>query len=296
MVYEYALEPELIATWGKIDAYRYFIDKFGLGQPRLASAYPSRRAYRRLKRQVLDKVVDDFELKRLTELFEIIMEKMLRRDNVNYNKELPWIENAKKEDHERPFQLILARDCLPGHNHVKWNVKPQCRPYRTGKELAKSVEAMLKNCCEALFIDPYFNPERRDFKKSFAAFMEGLLSNRYIPIPSIVEIHSSNKVTNFAFMKSKILMSKIIPDNLIVKFYQWKEKDSGEQLKDRYILTDIGGVVFAAGLDKSPRINAKTTVSLLDREIYQELWEIYKYPRRYFDPVGEIEIRGKKRC
>ena len=32
MVYEYAVEPEVVATWGKSrEDFRYFKDKFGLG-------------------------------------------------------------------------------------------------------------------------------------------------------------------------------------------------------------------------------------------------------------------------
>jgi len=32
MIYEYALEPELVATWADRRIARYFVEKFGLGQ------------------------------------------------------------------------------------------------------------------------------------------------------------------------------------------------------------------------------------------------------------------------
>ncbi len=48
MVYEYALEPELVATWGNRQDFRYFVEKFGLGQPRIVSRYP--KPWKRLVR------------------------------------------------------------------------------------------------------------------------------------------------------------------------------------------------------------------------------------------------------
>jgi hypothetical protein len=34
MIYEYAIEPELVVAWGKDRAdYRYFYEQFGLGTP-----------------------------------------------------------------------------------------------------------------------------------------------------------------------------------------------------------------------------------------------------------------------
>lgn len=42
MLYEYAIEPELVATWSDRKVGRYFADKFGLGSPRIVSRYPKR--------------------------------------------------------------------------------------------------------------------------------------------------------------------------------------------------------------------------------------------------------------
>ena len=37
MIHEYALEPELVATWTDRNTCRYFKESFGLGQGRLVS-------------------------------------------------------------------------------------------------------------------------------------------------------------------------------------------------------------------------------------------------------------------
>ena len=42
MIYEFALEPELVAQWGLRKNYKRFMEKFGLDQRRLASRFPKR--------------------------------------------------------------------------------------------------------------------------------------------------------------------------------------------------------------------------------------------------------------
>ena len=44
-------------------------------------------------------------------------------------------------------------------------------------------------------------------------------------------------------------MPPIIPKGLLVTFRQLKEKPGGDKLHNRYLLSDIGGIDFGAGLD-----------------------------------------------
>ena len=41
----------------------------------------------------------------------------------------------------------------------------------------------------------------------------------------------------------------IVSEGIQVHIIRWREKDGGEKLHNRPILTDIGGVSFGAGLD-----------------------------------------------
>ena len=78
MIHEYALEPELVATWGNRHDYRYFLEKFGLGQPRIVSRYPER--WTRLVWQAF-RPANDFETTRMTELLARLSEHTVRRRN-----------------------------------------------------------------------------------------------------------------------------------------------------------------------------------------------------------------------
>src|SRR5262249_55329996 len=105
MIHEYALEPELVATWGNRQDYRYFIEKFGLGQPRIASRYP-----KKWKRLVFEAFhgTDDVEKKRVEELVQRLAERMVHRREALWNPGRTWSENARAEHGRVPFHAIIA--------------------------------------------------------------------------------------------------------------------------------------------------------------------------------------------
>ena len=107
MIHEYALEPELVATWGNRHDFRYFVEKFGLGQPRIMSRYPKR--WNRLVWEAF-RGDDGIERKRMEELLVRLGENMVRRRDYVFNPEQSWLVNAYDEDTRVPFYAILARE------------------------------------------------------------------------------------------------------------------------------------------------------------------------------------------
>ena len=111
MVYEYALEPELVASWSDYRKYQPFADKFGFEAGRIVSHYPGhweelvKAAFRdsRPRPRPLEK-------KRLMEL----LTKTFRRPAVDrsgcpWDRDRTWRENAEEEHSRRPFHAILVR-------------------------------------------------------------------------------------------------------------------------------------------------------------------------------------------
>lgn len=104
MIYEYALEPEMVAAWGDRHNHRFFLREFGLGSGRLVSKYPKAWA---------KKVWDSFDgasqmdRKRLEELLVRLKETMVKRkDPVWDDAQESWLENALAE-HARHHFLEL---------------------------------------------------------------------------------------------------------------------------------------------------------------------------------------------
>lgn len=72
------------------------------------------------------------------------------------------------------------------------------------------------------------------------------------------------------------------------------ERQHGEKLHNRYILTELGGVGFPAGLDEKPR--ATDDPWLLTREQHEVRWSQYAgRPPAFDQPEDEITIVGTNR-
>ena len=112
MIYEYALEPELVATWSNRQDYRYFIEKFGLGQPRVVSRFP-----KSWKLRVWEAFHSDDEIakKRMEELLVRMSERMPQRNGYVWDPNQTWLDNAHREHERIPFHAILARANPAGH-------------------------------------------------------------------------------------------------------------------------------------------------------------------------------------
>ena len=111
MIYEYALEPELVASWYDYRKYQPFADKFGFEAGRIVSHYPGHWE---------DLVLAAFgaacpkpkpvEKKRLmTLLTKTFRKPVVDRSGCPWDENLTWLDNAEKEHARRPFHAILVR-------------------------------------------------------------------------------------------------------------------------------------------------------------------------------------------
>lgn len=99
MLHEYAVEPELVATWCDRASGRYFLDKFGLGSPRIMSRYPRKRWKRLVWEAWKANSHDDSERKRMEELIQRLSEDMVTRRDAVWNPDGTWLE-------QRPFARV----------------------------------------------------------------------------------------------------------------------------------------------------------------------------------------------
>ena len=309
MIYEFALEPALVATWGKQLEYRYFYEKFGLGQPRIISQYPEKVKWRQ---QVLEAAseIRDLEKSRIEELLKRLSEEMISREGYSYDGNIAWLENAEKEDQRCQFYAILALSNPTNHRRVliglelsqnddpRWQLKDEEVVARNAGDMANIVAPMLTNCSEALFIDPHFRPDQSRYQRPLELFLKGLMKDRRVhPMPTRIEVQTSDDYSAEHF-KSKCgkCLPRIIPQGIRILIKRWKQNEAGQRLHNRYILTDIGGVRFATGLDENrDDPNGDTDeVSLLRRETYTNRWAQYAGPSPAFELAEEpITIVGK---
>jgi len=259
MIHEFAVEPELAATWGSLSEYRHFVKAFGLGTTRVVSRYP--KGWKRLVWEAL-KTTSELDRKRLEVLLEQISPTMVRRAG-NYDPGPDsWLPNAIKEDARSPFGGILAREGsdngrVIGVDHVSdaaaWNCANGIACSRTTEELAKALAPMLRICRRVAFIDPYFGPDKVRHRRPLQAFLRAMIDRRPGDLPSeILVLTSLDKTGTSEFFASECqkCLPQRVPRDLTLVLRRLREREGGEKLHNRYVLTDVGGILFGTGLDE----------------------------------------------
>ena len=197
MIHEYALEPELVATWVDRRVGRYFIEKFGLGQPRIVSRYP-----KRWKRLVWEAFTsgNDVERARMTELLERLRETMVKRRDGRWDPSAAWLHNAEDEHARVPFHAILARSNPRGLTMVLvadeiddatplWGVPRGCTIPRTAMDMAAAVASMLRIADVLVFVDPHFGPENGRHRRPLERFLRSVVDARPGEAPRRLEAY-----------------------------------------------------------------------------------------------------------
>ena len=310
MIHEYALEPELVATWTDRRTCLYFKESFGLGQGRLVSRYP--KCWRELVWEVFDST-DDFDQKRLEVLLLHLSEQMVRRSDDQWDGEsTSWLENAEREHEKRPFHAIVARTNPKSHAHVlteseidddsatRWTVRRGRSIKRNAVEMADAMAPLLRCSSDVIFVDPYFRLGPQRWRHPFKAFLERMVHQRPGEMPTRIEVHTSDKVTDSETKKlfrgeCDTKLHQCVPKGMKVLVRRLKKKQDGEQLHNRYILTDLGGVAFGSGLDEGKE-GATDDIMLMDRDQYQLRWSQYGgNPPAEFEQEGDpIEVVGTR--
>ena len=311
MVHEYAVDPELVATWIDRKAGRYFIDKFGIGTPRIISQYP-----RRWKKRVWNAWLQGPESRegnpivrqRMVELIENLSSAMTRRADADWDQGLAWLENARREHLRTPFHAILTRQNTGGHRSILvaddmdekvplWNHPRSVRPSRTPAGIAHAVGGVLRIATDIVFVDPYFSPHRPRFFNVISECFRMCFENRAVANPRI-RILSSDRDTNgtFEFFERECLerLPHVLPAGQDLTVRRLHERLYGERLHNRYILTDLGGVSLGTGLDEDEDAEGATDdLSLLDRQVYRDRWQQYASVMPAFDcREGAITVTG----
>lgn len=321
MIYEYAVEPELVSTWTDPHDCRFCRDSFGMDKGRLISRYS-----KRWKKRVWDAFSDsrtggtnlsEKELavwqsreSRLTALLQQMDESMIKRSGVLWDSTMSWIDNICREDNRIPFHAILAKNSLESltniityhdlleRSHSLWDIETSKRIPRKTSDMAKAVCLMLCRGQKIHFIDPHFVPGKKRYLTSFQAFFREIIRYRSQPYNIHIEVHLSagNLGNNFFIDECKQKIPGIVPEGLIVTFRRWRQRQGGEKLHDRFILTDIGGVKFSVGLDEGKK-GETTDVSLMQLSEYKQIWSQYAGPEPAFDPEDvPLVISGTMPC
>ena len=166
---------------------------------------------------------------------------------------------------------------------------------RSAKALAAAVAAMLRNAAVVVLVDPHFGAENRRHREPLRAFLRAMIDARPGALPDRIDVYCSadgGATERFFRGECESRLPRIVPAGLQVGLVRLRQRDDGERLHNRYILTDLGGVTFGVGLDEG---NAGDTddIQLLDRAQYEKRWNQYGSEDPAFDrPHPPVTIEG----
>ncbi len=297
MIHEYAVDPDSLASFNEI---WQALEQFGVAHGRVVVQCPKR--WWAIVKQNLENARETLpwvEYKSLEERCIRLRDdrKIICRKNLNYKgEETTFIDAIAGEHSQRPFRAVLQLDRVAGspvpvlsrfdlHNgNALWKVRCSQSVRRTSDDLAAAVAPLLRICDDLLLVDPYFASKPQEYQSLIkmlrAAHASGNSFKR-------VEVHTNTRgEPEFIRDKAKMLLAPRLPKGIEIKVFRWTERNGGERLHDRFVLTDRGGIASSYGWDAGDS-GQTTELSLMDDDSYRHRWNQYQRETAAFDLAGE---------
>jgi hypothetical protein len=307
MVFEYAIDPDAVVNWRHKAEYQFFVKEFGLGSPRALSAYPRSSQWRRKVLSAAKTLgLDGMDGERLTALINVLQENKIERGKPPYDVTKDWLVNAEQEHQRKSFHAIVSdsnprgnSDVMPATitgvlTHPKWECASSSEVPRQPHDMAACVRNMLLLSRTVIFIDPHFQPGSDRYKDTIRAFLAVLVQPGAVGA-SRVEVHTNyTDNINASFVGVfQSDMPALTPLGMQVCLRRWRQRNNGEKLHDRFVLTNLGAVEFSVGLDKG-NPGESTRVHLLNSELYRSCWKNYVATPAFDSPEAPVTIIGTR--
>jgi len=178
----------------------------------------------------------------------------------NYEESQIWIVNAEKYHLLNPFDGFISAKNPNGTSNVFNLTSEKLESFiesndgivrREANVMANAVKTLLKNSKEIHFIDPYFSDMKERRIRPLKAFIAIIAERGNIDgkLNRIVFHTSSNcDKANSLYEIERKMIQKIAPSlfkNMTIEIIFWDI----QELHNRHILTEIGGVDWGIGLD-----------------------------------------------
>ena len=282
MHHEYAVQPAAIgSSWG---TFRYVFEKFGFQKGRLISRFP--RTWSRLVIEAAEEAgVGDLAHARIVEKLRQARQTAFIRTGRDYDPDLGnWVENALASHATMPFRGIIAHDGRPEdtvisladldaeHNLMEAPTSQDIP--RTAVDLARACHLLLFAAREIDLVDPFFDIGigGEDYCGPLEQMMSGLhtAGKENVCVRIHYRAHRNRPSQTEIVQDPGRWINVTLPEDYELHLYAWAQRPDGEDLHDRFILCDCGGIMVGAGFAASGA-QENATFTLLDDAHVQEL-------------------------
>jgi hypothetical protein len=283
MVYEFAISPSLCKNYKDL---QFFLQTFGRGEGRLFSDIPRKKWLRLARQEIKASENGQVMKKRLVAAVERLSRKALyKRNYLPDAGQRPWLDHAIAAHRDRPFKAILI-ECYTGHeaciisceqdfiDDSRWTIPQDSAVKRTAPEMIQAIRPMLDCAGEVVLIDRNFDPGKFRWRQFLMGLTDVLSGRTFSPSIGKIDFHFGDGISidHLQFLCSNQISGNL-PDGMKINFFIWPR----DQLHDRYVLTDVGGVRFGIGLDiwdgSGPE---KVEISRVSEKTRRRWWAVCK--------------------
>jgi len=282
MIYEYAVNPSLCADWRDL---KDLIIAFGREEGRLISDVPKKQWERSAAEAINRSNPKPVEKKRLKTFLKKLSAKALYVRNHTIDDKSEWIDNAIATHRIWPFRAIITdeytgcEECVLENGlslltHDYWQAAPSVTVIRKAPNMVDIIRPIIENARQIVLVDRNFrlvdpsgHPAIR-YKSVLLEFLNAIANKQHGPSINTVFYHVGDKYISSAELQRQceLYLKKEIPAMITLKFVIWP----WDELHDRYLLTDIGGLDFGQGLDEwtgsGPETIKISRISNVDRQ------------------------------
>jgi hypothetical protein len=271
MIKEFAVEPGLAATWGRADRSALVYESFVNSPARLIGEVP--QGWLALVDSLAEKNgLDGLRLECLLEQFKA-QKRVRSRVGLFWDPKVTWLENARRENARAPFAAVI---CGRGSGHPevldggdldslvkdpRWRITQQVQVRKTKEALARALRDELALSRIVYFVDPYFHPGNQRYREVFERLLPLIASRAQgqgTPIATIVRSSHADKASEEDFASFRKHCGGQ-GGGLSIRFWEVRPKKGHKPLHDRFLVTELAGIVLSSGFDES---KGATTVQL----------------------------------
>jgi hypothetical protein len=248
---------------------------------------------------------------------QLLTECMVLRDS-EIPSDAAWLDEAVREHSSRPFHAIFAAsqpvtphpDVITEKNvdnirDPRWWLSTLKTTRKSAAEIGAALRPILQAARSIFVVDPYFDAEERRYRDTFAEIVKQAttLPRAVATLPQITLVTGVDRMfkksedpTNAAEeqarkvqeqnvasdMQHKVVrfLPSFVPPNVTVQLIVLRKLARGDPLHNRFVLTDVGGVVLPYGVDDYDREanhSAKDDLIPMPSGMYQERWAQYAH-------------------
>jgi hypothetical protein len=296
MLFEYAVDPKIVgSSWQN---FRYLIEKFGFDRGRLISQFPKTWFAEAYKASESMKTI---ERKKFEEMLKQAKRAKVIRSGRPYDPTLgDWLSNAVAQQENSPFHAIISNKNPHGHPQIliaddideshplmtsphTWGVA------RVATSLAIAMRPLLTAATKVLFVDPFFDISRPQYQDTLKACLDIIRSSRATEV--ICEIHfcDHDKRPPAEILEREVRkwVPNILPQDMSITLFSWRERAGGEDFHARYLLTDLGGMNIEAGFQAVGE-HQTVQLGLLPSDFVRSKLEAFERSASVYELVGPV--------